>query len=63
MERSLSIHQGKTVANVNDERACRTKLAVQTNAEKLFDNWNKKNNFGWHRVTFYGDFRKQIINF
>lgn len=61
LAKAMSVHQGKTVANIKEERGCRTKLAVEVNAEKILDNWNKKANWGWHRVTFYGDWKKQVI--
>lgn len=47
-------HQGRTVANIDEDRACRTKLAVEVrNARKLAADWA----WGWHRVTVYGDWR------
>jgi hypothetical protein len=56
----MVIHQGRTVANVDNDLACRTKLAVAfPNAQKLFDGWS----FGWHRVTVYGDFKQRLENF
>lgn len=61
LEKAMAMHQGKTVANVKEERGCRTKLAAEVNAKKILDNWNKKANWGWHRVTFYGDWKKQVI--
>jgi len=61
-EKAMSIHQGRTVANVEEDKACRTKLAAEVNAEKILENWNKEANWGWHRVTFYGDWRKQAVN-
>ena len=61
LEKAMSIHQGRTVANVEEDRGCRTKLAAQVDAEKILDNWNKKANWGWHRVTFYGDWKRQIM--
>jgi L-fucose isomerase-like protein len=60
-DRALSVHQGKTVANVEDDKGCRTKLAVEVNAEKVFYNYHSEI-FSWHRVTFYGDFKKEIVN-
>lgn len=50
-------HQGKAVANSPDDRACRTKLAVEPvgDIEKLFGEWDQ---WGWHRVTVYGDLKK-----
>jgi L-fucose isomerase-like protein len=52
------IHQGKTVANIDEDKACRTKLAaeVRGSVDKLFSEWSS----GWHRVTFYGDLKKPI---
>jgi len=61
MNKAFSIHTGKTVANVNDEKACRTKLAAEVDAEKILDNYHSEI-FGWHRVTFYGNYRKEMIN-
>jgi len=61
MNKAFSIHQGRTVANIDDEKACRTKLAAEANVEKIMENYHFEI-FGWHRVTFYGDYRKQLIN-
>ena len=61
LNKAFSIHTGKTVANVNDEKACRTKLAAEVDAEKILDNYHFEI-FSWHRVTFYGDYRKEMIN-
>jgi hypothetical protein len=58
--RELSIHQGKTVANLDIDRACRSKLAVDLKGdmEKLLRaDWDRG---GWHRVTFYGDLSEPI---
>ena len=60
--KAMCIHQGITVANIEDDRACRTKLAAETDAERILENWNVEVDFGWHRVTFYGDWRRQAIN-
>jgi len=61
INKAFSIHQGKTVANVEEDKACRTKLAVEVDAEKILDNYHSEI-FSWHRVTVYGDYRKQFIN-
>jgi hypothetical protein len=52
-------HQGKSVGNSPDDRACRTKLAAEPvgDIEKLFGEWDQ---WGWHRVTVYGDLRKPV---
>jgi L-fucose isomerase-like protein len=60
-EKAMAIHQGRAVANVEEEKACRTKLAVETDAKTILENWNKKFNFGWHRVSFYGDIREEVV--
>jgi hypothetical protein len=58
--KTMVIHQGRTVGNVDNDLACRTKLAVAfPNAQRLFDGWG----FGWHRVTVYGDFKQSLENF
>ncbi len=48
--KELLFHRGKAVANIPEDRACRTKLAVEPDGdlEKLFTQWDQ---FGWHRVT------------
>jgi len=54
----MVIHTGKTTRNVDEPKACRTKLAAKANAERILDNWG----MGWHRVTIYGDYRKQAMD-
>ncbi len=56
-KRTILFHQGKAVANDPDDRACRTKLAVEPvgDIEKLFAEWDQ---WGWHRVTVYGDLKE-----
>jgi len=57
--RQVIFHQGKSVANVDDPKSCRTKLAVEVKGDidKLFGEWDQ---WGWHRVSFYGDLRRPI---
>jgi L-fucose isomerase-like protein len=55
-EKALVVHTGRTTANIDDEKACRTKLAAKVNLEKIMNNWQ----WGWHRVTFYGDSRQEV---
>ena len=61
-EMALAIHSGRTVGNVEEDKGCRTKLAVEGDVDKIFENWNMVVDFGWHRVTVIGDWRKQFIN-
>jgi hypothetical protein len=53
------IHQGKTVANIDEDKACRTKLAAEPKGsiDKLLKYWDQ---WGWHRVTFYGDLKRPV---
>jgi len=63
---TMVLHQGITVGNIDLEEGCRTKLVTKANAEKIMRNWNKGVEWvypaNWHRVTFYGDWRKQLID-
>lgn len=53
--REIVFHQAKTVANLDEDRACRTKLAAEVkDPYKLLSEWDR---WGWHRVTYYGDLR------
>ena len=58
--KEIVFHQGKAVANDPNDRACRTKLAVEPvgDFEKLFSMWDQ---WGWHRVTFYGDLKEPVF--
>jgi len=58
--RKVLIHQAKTIENVDEDKACRTKLAAEVCGDiyKLLENWEG----GWHRVTYYGDHRQQVRN-
>ena len=57
--KQILLHQGKAVENVDEDRACRTKLAVEPvgDIEKLFRKWD---DWGWHRVTVHGDLKEPI---
>ncbi|MBN1855192.1 MAG: hypothetical protein JW829_20845 [Pirellulales bacterium] len=57
--KTILLHQGKAVANIDDDRACRTKLAVEPvgDIEKLFTEWDQ---WSWHRVTVYGDLKEPV---
>jgi hypothetical protein len=58
--KEIIFHQGKSVGNDPDDRACRTKLAVEPvgDIEKLFTMWDQ---WGWHRVTCYGDLKEPVF--
>ncbi len=57
--RAMAVSTAKTVTNINDDRACRTKLAAEIDAETVMRNWHFEW-FGWHQVTCYGDWRAQL---
>ena len=57
-KREVVIHQGKTVANIDEDKACRTKLACEVpDVDKLLSEWDR---WGWHRVTVFGDHKRQV---
>ena len=58
--KEILFHQAKANGNVLDDRACRTKLAATPigDFEKLYTEWDQ---WGWHRVTYYGDLKKPIF--
>jgi L-fucose isomerase-like protein len=60
-KKQVILHQGVSVENVDDDKACRTKLAVEVKGDvyKLMNYWDQ---WGWHRVTFYGDLKRQVQN-
>lgn len=57
--KEMLLHGGKAVDNIIEDRACRTKLAVEPDGdfEKLFTQWDR---YGWHRVTVYGDLKEPL---
>jgi len=59
--KQIIFHQGVTVENVDEDKACRTKLAVEVKGDinKLFNYWDQ---WSWHRVTFFGDLKKPVYN-
>jgi len=57
--KEILFHRALAVANDPDDRACRTKLCAEPvgDLEKLFRMWDQ---WGWHRVTFYGDLKEPV---
>jgi hypothetical protein len=60
--KQMIIHRAKAVDNLVSEYGCRTKLVAEVCGDigKLFDQWDQ---FGWHRVTVYGDVKKPLAEF
>lgn len=59
--KAFAIHTGRSVANVEDDKACRTKLAAEVDARRVLENYHDEI-FSWHRVTCYGDYRQPFID-
>jgi len=57
--KQILFRRAVAVANDPDDRACRTKLCAEPmgDLEKLFRMWDQ---WGWHRVTFYGDLKEPV---
>ena len=55
----IVLHQAITTGNVEEDKACRTKLAAEPvgNINRLLLEWDR---FGWHRVTVYGDLKRKL---
>lgn len=61
VERKMALHKGMVVGNVHTDWACRTKIAVEVpDAKALLNGWNVECDFGWHRVSFYGDWEEEF---
>jgi len=57
-KKEVVFHQGRSVANIDEDKACRTKLAVEVkDIDKLMLEWDR---WGWHRVTYYGDLKRPV---
>ena len=59
VRKEILLHQGKSVANIDEDKACRTKLAVDVKGDidKLLSFWDQ---WSWHRVTFFGDLKQPV---
>jgi hypothetical protein len=56
-QKQVVMHTARTVENIDEDKACRTKLAATVpDARKLAKDWSS----GWHRVTYYGDHRTAV---
>ena len=53
------IHSSVSVGNAGGDAGCRSKLVASCNARALLENWMPM----WHRVTVFGDYRKDFISF
>jgi hypothetical protein len=60
--KQMVIHQAKSLGPLASENGCRTKLIGEVRGDigKMFARWDQ---FGWHRVTVYGDLREPLTEF
>lgn len=60
--KKMVIHQAKAIGSLESEKGCRTKLIAEVRGDigKLFNQWSQ---FGWHRVTVYGDVKEPLAEF
>jgi hypothetical protein len=60
--RQMVVHQAKARGPLDSEKGCRTKLIGEVCGDsfKMLDRWM---DFGWHRVTVYGDAKEPLIEF
>jgi L-fucose isomerase-like protein len=60
--KQMIIHQAKAVGTLDSEHGCRTKLVGELCGDplKTLDRWSQ---FGWHRVTVYGDLKEPLAEF
>lgn len=60
--KAMSIHSGESIGNSDCACGCRTKLVAKvSDSKKIAENWHNEL-FSWHRVTVYGDYRKDFID-
>ena len=62
LAQKMAIHQAESEGSMETDRGCRTKLVGKANITTILENWDF-DTFGWHRVTFFGDFRKHFSEF
>ncbi len=60
LKKKIAIRTGKILGTLRDEKACRVKVLVETNARKILENYDW-DTFGFHRISFLGDYRDEII--
>ena len=59
-ENKIEIRTGEIIDNVTDKGGCISKMLVKSNVKKILDDYDW-DTFGWHRVTFIGDWRDNFI--
>ena len=59
LRKEVLFHQARTVANIDEDKACRSKLAAEVvgDIDRLMCEWDQ---WSWHRVTVYGDLKEPV---
>lgn len=60
LEGKIEIRQGKIVGNPTDVGGCVSKMLVESNVKKILKTYDWET-FGWHRVSFVGDWKEMFI--
>ena len=58
-EKKIAIRTGRIIDNIIDDKGCVTKVLVETNVNKIMEKYDWET-FGWHRVSFLGDWREKF---
>ena len=59
-EKKIAIRLGKIVNNVEDKKGCVSKMLVEDDVNAILENYDWET-FGWHRVTFIGDWKEDFV--
>ncbi len=58
-QRKIALRQGIIIENVQEPGGCVAKVWVKDNVKKILENYDWET-FGWHRVTFLGDWKENF---
>lgn len=61
LKKKIAVRTGRIIGMVKDEKACRVKVLVESDAKKILENYDW-DTFGFHRVSFLGDHRDEVIS-
>ncbi|MBO3841290.1 MAG: hypothetical protein FGF48_02605 [Candidatus Brockarchaeota archaeon] len=61
LKKKIAVRTGRIIGMVKDEKACRVKVLVESDAKKILENYDW-DTFGFHGVSFLGDHRHDIIS-
>ncbi len=61
LKKKIAVRTGRIIGMIKDEKACRVKVLVESDAKKILENYDW-DTFGLHRVSFLGDHRDDVIS-